>query len=253
MKLLKVPSSIQLSLLVAVFVSLFSSSVLAATFNLDAGEFKFTGDTYIDITSPTETKAVGRVATITQGSDVIWTSGDGGKYLNFTAEGITPVISPTAPIFNFLGTGGSVDFLTTTSASLFDVSLNWLTLSTAIKSGDLYLQTLIHGDVTGIATPVSYSTNGFLDVIGGSDAALFDTNSRPTFVPNDFADISFGLSGSNNLNPNVHNDYFYITSSDSQGAVANVDEPSPMWLIGLGSIYGVGSGIRRKSISPACA
>jgi len=200
-----------------------------------AGDFKFTGDTYIDTTLPTETRAVGRVSTITQGSNVLWTSGQNGEYLTFESTGIIPVISPTAPLFNFVGTGGVTNFWLNTSDKL-DVSLPFNTLASILRSGSLYLSTRMVGDIIGTATGVSYSANGFMDVTGGSDAALYNTNSRPTFVPTTLADMSFGLVGSNNQNAAVNPNYAYITSTDVQGAARPIPEPTPLAILGVGLI-----------------
>lgn len=223
---------------------LFSMSTQAATFNLDADEFKFTGDSYIDTTQAAETRAIGRITTISQGSDIIWSNGDSGNFLNFVAGGIVPLISPIAPVFNFVGTGGYVNFFLNDS-DLFDITLDWLALSSLIETGDSYLETVVTSTVNGIATGVSYSANGFLDVVGGSDADLFNTDSRTNFLGTT-SDISFGLSGANNENPLVNPDYEYITSADVQGAVAAIPEPAPLALMGLG-LVGVGLVSGRKN------
>ena len=218
-------------------LTLITLNVNAATISaaFTAGDFKFTGDTYIDVTSPTETRALGRVSSITEGSNVLWTSGQNGEYLTFETTGIAPVISPTAPLFNFVGTGGITNFWLDNSDKL-DVTLPFSTLASILSSGSLYLSTQMVGNVIGTATGVSYSANGFMDVTGGSDAALYDTNSRPTFAPGTFADMSFGLVGTNNLNAGVNPDYQYITSADVQGSAQVIPEPAPLALLGLGLI-----------------
>lgn len=198
--------------------------------------FKFTGDTYIDISGPT-TIGIGRVDTINQGSSTIWTSGQGGAYLNFVFGGFTSILSPTAPIFNFVATGGFVDFYTTNNASVFDTSIAPSAAIAAISGGNLFMKTIAVGQTVGIATGVSYSANGFLDAESGPYAAQLDTDTRLTFLPGLVADMSFGLVGSNNQNPLVNPAYTYISSTDLQGASVPVPEPSSLMILGLGLLW----------------
>lgn len=227
----------------ALFVS-FTSAQAAFVFGND--EFKFTGDTYID-TSGVDTQGIGRVTTITQGADVIWNSGDDGQYLNFVFGGFAPVVAPVAPIFNYVATGGFVDFYTTVSAALFNTTVDVATAMAAIITGDLFLSTTAHGDTVGIGTPVTYTASGFLDVVAGPFAAQLDTNARPTFVPGDFADITFGLVGANNQNSLVNVDYEYIASADAQGSSVVIPEPGILLLMGVGLI-GLGLHGNRKNL-----
>lgn len=211
----------------------FTSAHAAFIFGND--EFKFTGDTYID-TSGANTQGIGRVSTITQGSSIIWNSGDDGQFLNFTFGDFAPVVAPVAPIFNYVATGGYVNFYTTALAGLFDTSLDVATAMANIITGDLFLSTVAHGDTVGIGTPVTYSASGFLDVVAGPFAAQLDTTARPTFIPGDFADITFGLVGANNQNSLVNGDYEYIASADAQGSSVTIPEPGTLLLMGLGLI-----------------
>lgn len=234
--------------LVIAFVALFMSfQASAATIAIDAGSFKFTGDTYIDATLPGETRAMGRVTTISQGADIIWSSGDSGTFMSFTSGGITPVITPTAPLFNFVGNGGYLNFFTH-ATDVVNTSLNWLAMDNLITAGDLYLSTAIFQDVIGIATNVSYSANGFLNVTGGSSGAIFDTNSRETFTPGVYSDLTFGIVGADNDNQLVHSDYSYITSADVQGSVVTpIPEPAILLLTGVGVLMLVSSRNKRYS------
>ena len=221
--------------ILTMLVLAFSVSSAQAAFIFGNDTFKFTGDTYID-TSGANTQGIGRVSTITQGSSVIWSSGDAGQYLNFTFGNFAPVVAPVAPIFNYVATGGYVDFYTTTIAGLFNTATDVVTAMNAIVTGDLFLSTVASGNTVGIGTPVTYSASGFLDVVAGPFAAQLDTNSRPTFVPGTFADLSFGLVGANNQNPLVSSSYEYISSADAQGASITVPEPGTLLLMGLGLI-----------------
>ncbi len=236
-----------LSVLATVIMLAFSMNVNAA-FIFGNDTVKFTGDAYIDTTSPTETLGIGRVSTITEGGNVIWSSGDSGQYLNFVFGGYTPVVTPVAPIFNFLATGGYVDFYINNSASIFNTLVAPATAIAAIVAGDLFVSTVANGDTVGISTGTSYSANGFLDVVAGIFAGQLDTNSRPTFVPGDFADLSFGLVGSNNQNPLVNASYQYITSADAQGATQTVPEPGMLLLLGIGLI-GAGWMSRKSNLN----
>lgn len=209
--------------------------------------FKFTGDTYIDV-SGADTQGIGRVSTITQGGNIIWSSGDNGEYLNFTFGNFAPVVAPVPPVYNYVANGGYVDFYTTTSAALFNTTQSVASAMAAIAGGDLFLHTLANGYTVGISTPVTYSASGFLDVISGPYAAQLDTNSRPTFVAGMFADLSFGLVGANNQNPLVNTDYEYISSADAQGASVTIPEPGSLFLLGLGFLV-FGTSARAKRIT----
>lgn len=218
--------------------------LLALSFNASSAivfgndTFKFTGDAYIDITSdPTQTFGIGRVSTITEGANVIWSSGDDNQWLNFVFGSYNPVITPVAPIFNFLAENGFVNFFLNNAGTVFDTAASFATVSANIAAGDLFLSTVANGNTVGIGTPTAYSANGFLDVTGGLVGAQLDTNSRPTFIAGEFADLSFGLVGTNNQNPLVNSQYFYITSADAQGASqTTVAEPGTLLLMGLGLI-----------------
>ncbi len=211
-----------------------SALVSASTININPGTFKFTGDSYIDTQLPGETRALGRITTISQGTNIIWNSGDLGIFLTFLANGIAPVVSPTPPLFNFVGTGGFVQLFSNTS-DVIDTTLSYDLLSPIIAAGGLFLDTSVNGDIIGTATNVSYSANGFLDSLGGEIGPSVDTNARVTF-DGGIADLSFGLVGTNNTNPLVSNTYQYITSADVQGSVVTVPAPAPLALMGLGLI-----------------
>lgn len=221
-------------MVIASALLLMTFTASAATVNLSPGTFKFTGDSYIDVTLPGETRAVGRITTISQGSTIIWNSGDGGNFISFLANGIAPVISPAAPLFNFVGTGGFVQFFTTGS-DVLDLALNYDALAPIISSGSLFLDSSVNGDIIGTATNVSYSANGFLDSLNGEIGTQVDTNARVKF-DGTLADMSFGLVGGNNDNQLVNSNYAYITSADIQGSVTTVPAPEPLALMGLGLI-----------------
>lgn len=219
-------------MIMAVAMAMFTSSASAA-FVFGNDVFKFTGDTYIN-TSGANTQGIGRVSTITQGGNIIWSSGDAGQYLNFTFGNFAPVVAAVAPVYNYVATGGYVDFYTTTAAALFNTSQSVASAMVAIAGGDVFLKTVANGFTIGIGTPVTYSASGFLDVVSGPYKDQLDTNSRPTFVSGVFADLSFGLVGSNNQNPLVNHDYKYISSADAQGASITIPEPDALLLLGVG-------------------
>lgn len=209
---------------------LVSSWVQAAPV-FSAGDIKFTGDTYISTLGAIETKGIGRISTITQGDQVLWSTGDDGNYINFVFGGYTPVISPTAPIFNFQAANGFVDFFLN-AGSIFDTSIDVDLAMSSIRTGSLLLSTVAQGPTIGISTNVSYSANGFLDVTGGLFSWLLNTNGREIFNPNGFADLSFGLVGTNNRSSLVNSDYQYIASADMQGStVSQVPLPSAVWML----------------------
>ena len=232
-------------------LALLMASFNASAFSFGNDTFKFTGDAYIDGTSsPTETFGIGRVSTITQGSNIIWASGQEGKYLNFVFGGYTPLIAPAPPLSNFAATGGFVDFYYSNSASTFDTLSNFSVASAAITSGELFLSTVAVGSTIGVATPVSYSANGFLDVVGGLFASQLNTNNRATFLSGVFSDLSIGLVGANNTNPLVNSQYSYISSVDAQGASiipTKIPEPGMLMMLGLG-LLAMGFVTRKQSV-----
>lgn len=220
----------------AIFMMLLSFMVQAAPV-FSSGSIKFTGDTYISTLSDTETKGIGRVTTITQGDTILWSTGDSGNYINFVFGEFAPVVSPTAPIFNFLASGGYVDFYLNTVGT-FNTLLDVSTAISNISSGNLLLSTTASGGTIGIATNNTYSANGFLDVQGGLFSWLLNTNTRETFVPGVFSDLSFGLVGSKNQSNLVSSDYAYIASSDLQGStsISQVPLPAAVWTMLAGLI-----------------
>lgn len=204
-----------------------------------SGDYKFTGDAYISaVAFADQTVGIGRITTISQGSNILWSTGDNGEYLNFTFDSFAPVIAPTAPIYNFMAEGGSVDIYMTSDSTVFDTTLGVIDAMDSIQSsGGLWLASNAVGNTVGIATPFSYSANGFLDIVGGFVAPLLNSNSRPTFDPGVFADLSFGLVGSNNMNPLVNQDYQYITSVDVQATSAVPIEDSYLFMMtGIGML-----------------
>lgn len=221
------------------------SSLASAVPVFSAGDIKFTGDTYISTLSDTETKGIGRISTITQGSQVLWSSGDDGNFINFVFGGYTPVISPVAPVFNYLASGGFVDFFLN-DGSIFNTSIGVDAATSAIQTGNLLLSTVANGPTIGISTNVSYSANGFLDVTGGLFSWLLNTDTREVFDPAGFADLSFGLVGTNNRSSIVNADYQFIASADMQGStVSQVPLPSAVWFFMSGLLALVAS--RKKA------
>lgn len=231
------------SVLLAAIVSLASFTTQAALL-FEAGEFKFTGDTYIGGNPTTgigsNSAGIGRVTTITQGTDIIWTSGTGGEFINFVfGDFLTGTFTPLGGGINFFqASGGFVDFFKTTNASVFNVANDMLPTIAAITSdplGSLWLATQAHGLTSGTTAPIQYSGNGLLNVTGGSASSMFDTDSRPD-GNGGFADLTFGLTGARNQNGLVNDDYFYIASADVQGAVTTVPTPAPLVLLVSGLI-----------------
>lgn len=222
-------------------LTLYTTAASAAPV-FSSGDIKFTGDTYISTLSDTETKGIGRISTISQGDQILWSSGLDGNFINFVFGGYTPVISPTAPIFNFQAVNGFVDFFLTNDNTIFNTSVGVDVATSAIQTGSLLLSTVAQGPTIGIATNVSYSANGFLDVTGGLFSWLLDTNTRPIFDPAGFADLSFGLVGSDNRSNSVSTDYQYIASADMQGStgVTPVPLPAAIWYMLVGLVFMIG-------------
>jgi hypothetical protein len=235
-----------------VFLPLSAQSAIV----INAGEFKFTGDTYIggnDVVGVgAESAGIGRILAITQGTDTIWESGDNGEFINFVFDDFTTnLFNPLGGGINFFqATGGFVNFFLTTNGSIFNVANAMLPTIAAITGDPLatsWLTTVAVGPTSGIIQPTSYAGNGFLNVTGGSAASMFDTNSRSD-GNGGFVDLTFGLVGAQNTNPLVNDDYFYNTSADVQGAVRPVPTPAPLMLLATGLI-GLGFMTKGKKIA----
>lgn len=216
---------------------LISSISIHAAPIFSSGDIKFTGDAYISTLSDTETKGIGRIITITQGDTILWASDNSGNFINFVFGNYTPVISPTSPVFNYQAANGYVDFYLN-SNNTFNTLLGVDQAMSAIKTGNLLLSSIGNGSTVGISTSVSYSANGFLDVTGGLFSWLLDMDGRPTFTSGVFADLSFGLVGTDNHSSLVSKDYQYIASADMQGStsISQVPLPSAIWPMLVGFV-----------------
>jgi hypothetical protein len=228
-----------LATLVFALVALSAPTQASATAILfDNGTFKFTGDNYLDSSNMASISGIGRVTTITQGSNIIWSAGDLGQYLNFVFSGFDSSGSvPTAPFWNFAATGGAVDFYLTNIASSFNAALAPVAGAAQIVSdaSSLFMSTSAVGTTYGTANGLNgnYSSTGFLDVTGGDYFAQLHTQSVWTGVT--FADLAFGLVGSANNDALINSGYEYVSSANLTGASAiPVPEPTMLMLMGLG-------------------
>lgn len=234
--------------LLAVFVMavMALTSTANAAIILDAGAFKITGDAYLDVTQ-TDTRGIGRVATITDGSTVVWDSGDSGQFLNFTFDEFTSIDDGAANalgVISFTATGGVVNFWLSDFDN-FDLTVDYNTALNVLNLGELWLLGTANGATAGQKSATSYSSNGFLDVTGGTQATVFDTDSKTTFL-GDTTDLSFNITGTVLSNhPSIHSTYKYSTSGDIQGAVATVPAPAPLFLMGT-SLIGLIAAKRKK-------
>lgn len=210
---------------------------------LDAGDIKFTGSTYISgngtVGAGSISYGIGQVESIKEGNDVVFQSGVGGQYLNFVfGNYLTTSVGLPNSLGNsdYLASGGYVNFFLTNDANVFNVLADpVVTMSAIASSGTLWLSTVANGLTGGQVGITSYNANGHLDVTGGTVFSQLDTNSRPTFVSGQFADLSFALAGSVNLG-STNPGYFYNTSADVQVAVQNVPTPAPLLMLATGLI-----------------
>lgn len=208
----------------------------ASAIPLISSDFKFTGDTYVNGSGST-VDGIGRILDITQGSNIIYSYGENGVYLNYFFQNVTETLAPTAPFYNFLSTGGTVDIYADGSANTFNTLTDTTTeIGNIIADGSLWLSNVLVGQTQGTASPLTYSDNGYLNVTGGDEAPYIVPQSRST-LDGALADITFGLVGNNNDTATVNPEYAYITSMSVQGAAQAVSEPSIMLLMGLGMFF----------------
>jgi hypothetical protein len=235
-------------------LSLVSVSASASVFDIltaHAGDFSFTGTTYVN----TGTGAVGStqrgIGVITSISDsagnIIWSSGDVGSYLYYVFDDykITSAITlGTKTLFS--DTGGKVDFYFNPS-SIFTPTGKFekdaLTITDNPQS-ELFLKTVAVADANGVTVegiksssgtgPFSVS-GGLLNVVGGIYAYLFNTNG--IFG----ADMTFDISG------NTVNTAGYTSRGSVSGAgLTTIPLVESSWLMLSGFLVLLFS-LRRKT------
>lgn len=238
-----------LQALVIAISALLTFNASAASISIfQAGDFEITGSIFVDITSnPTFTVGIGQVDSVRQDGNVIWTSGTDGNYLNYYFdEYITSSVIPITPTQSFFTANGGIVRFWKNDGTVFDASQDYLTQRAAMETGELLVDTVGIDETSGIFSSSTYATNGWLNVVGGSQSAIFDTDTLTTLNSLLVADMTFNVSADTIHGPGVHPDYLYSGSSDLNGAVAPVPAPATLLLLGTGLI-GL-SMVRRKTV-----
>ncbi len=178
---------------------------------------------------------------LVNGDDVA-TYGGGNRLLTFAFTLDLISFDNTTGLFEYGGAGRTVDVYSTLTSVFSPTNSTPATLATQTlanaTSGGLFLSTALTTDnLVGLGfnfgNPASASGtgNGWLEVIGGSAAAFFDTNTQTS---PDGTDADFTFSSSFNAAPGDFPLGFQTTGTVTVTGDSEVPEPATIALMGLG-------------------
>ena len=226
-------------LLLAVPLSV--SAFTVSSINPDTNKVaEWAGSIMVDIDAP---GIMGTIDVIRSDGDLVWQAGDGGLYLSFfTGDYATTSTTVVGTQTVYTASGGFVEFYAN-SFDAFSPHLDYASAVDVMDDGELFLSADSEGDSFGLYSPLSYTSNGFLSVTGGSLASVYDTDMFSSFTGG-IADLTFNLSADNIHGSGVHADYDYSGSDDANSFyIEQIPTPAPVAMIGLGLL---GLGVVRK-------
>ena len=249
---MKIFKNVAVTMIVGVVFFASISVSQSASFTGTYGEMTMSGAVFIDndaANDGTHSSAAG-IGTITQvhnaNGDLVWDDSD--HELNFGFDGF--IRSGLAVGFGdttfFTSTGGNVSFYENLLGTL-QITGDWMHDIGVISDDGLNGSVLdlvgfedVHGSAaTGLFSNTSYSSNGQLEVVGGSLADIFDTNTIYMGSAG-FADMTFNITGDTLATGG------YDYSGAGSLAAVTVPEPLPLALLGFG-LLGMGFVTKRRA------
>jgi len=218
-------------------VMMSQTTMAASSLSLTAGDYVISGSIFVDNDSQndgtfSQAAGIGNVTEIRHADGTLVFDNSLAelslRFSGFTRTALAPGLGGT---IQFTSSGGLVEFFDNTLGT-FQATGDFLADGLAMENNPatLILQGFADafGNVAvGQFSDTSYASNGFLEVIGGSLASLFDTDAID-LGPAGLADMTFNISGDNMSTAN------YDFSGSADLAVTTIPEPAGLLLVAMG-------------------